>query len=384
MTEGSQREELLRRAAAVAALVVAVSVLHYVTQTDRPLLHDVYRRLYYFPAGLAAVWFGVRGGLVASAAIAAAYAPHILLHWHHESREVANQFMEVLLYFAFAGVVGYFADRERRLRIQCQRSASRLDRSYRELRRQADLILEIEGHLRRADRLSAMGQLAAGMTHEIRNPLGSIRGTAEILKDDFPPGHPKAEFLAILLKETERLNGVVEEFLGYARQGDRGGEELCDLERVVRQTAALTEAQARKAGVAVRCEVGEGLRVRGSPGQLAQVVLNLVLNAVQASPRGGEVRVWAEVRPGRVPGPAYREVEGKLVLLRVEDQGAGLPAEALSRVFEPFFTTKEDGTGLGLAISQRIAEAHGGRIDAENRPGGGARFTLTLPLAPDP
>jgi signal transduction histidine kinase len=367
----------------VAALVVAVSVLHYVTQTDRPLLHDVYRRLYYFPAGLAAVWFGVRGGLAASAAIALAYAPHILLHWHHESREVANQFMEVLLYFSFAGVVGYFADRERRLRIQCQRSASRLDRSYRELRRQADQILEIEGHLRRADRLSAMGQLAAGMTHEIRNPLGSIRGTAEILKDDFPPGHPKAEFLEILLKETERLNGVVEEFLGYARQGDRGQDEVCDLGRVVRQTAALTEAQARKAGVAVRCEVNEGLRVRGSPGQLAQVVLNLVLNAVQASPPGSEVRVSAEVRPGRVPGPEYREVEGRLALLRVEDQGPGLPPEALSRVFEPFFTTKEDGTGLGLAISQRIAEAHGGRIEAENRPEGGARFTLTLPLAPE-
>ena len=372
------------KVAAVAVAILAVTLLHYVTQTGTPLLHDLYRRLYYVPVGLGAVWFGLRGGLLAATAVAVAYAPHILLHWHHESREVINQFMEVVFYFAFSGVVGYFADRERRLRIQCQQSASRLDRSYQQLRRQADLILEIEEHLRRVDRLSAMGELAAGMTHEIRNPLGSIRGTAEILKDDFPPGHPKAEFLEILVKETERLNGVVEEFLGYARQGDRGGEELCDLERVVRQTAALTEAQARKAGVAVRCEVGEGLRVRGSPGQLAQVVLNLVLNAVQASPRGGEVRVSAEVRPGRVPGPAYREVEGKLVLLRVEDQGAGLPAEALSRVFEPFFTTKEDGTGLGLAISQRIAEAHGGRIDAENRPKGGACFTLTLPLAPEP
>ncbi|MHB8766111.1 MAG: sensor histidine kinase, partial [Deferrisomatales bacterium] len=219
MTQNGARSEHYRRVATITALVAAVSLLHYVTQTDRPLLHDLYRRLYYFPVGLAAVWFGARGAVLVSAAVAVAYAPHILLHWEHQSREMANQFMEVLLYFGFSWAIGHFADRERHLRVQCQVAADRLDRSYHELRNQADQILGIEEQLRRADRLSAMGQLAAGMTHEIRNPLGSIKGTAEILKDDFPPGHPKAEFLQILLRETDRLNRVVEEFLGYTRQG---------------------------------------------------------------------------------------------------------------------------------------------------------------------
>ncbi len=383
MPGGQARRDVYVKVAAVVVGILAVTLLHYATQTGKPLLHDLYRRLYYVPVGLGAVWFGLRGGLLAAAAVGLAYGPHILLHWQHESREIANQFMEIVFYLAFSGVVGYFADQERRLRVRCQNAALRLDRSYKQLRRQADLILEIEEHLRRADRLTAMGQLAAGVTHEIRNPLGSIRGTAEILKEDFPPGHPKAEFLDILVRETERLNRVVEDFLGYTRQGERAEQEAYDVGKVVRQTVALAEPQARKGGVTVRCDVTEGLAVRGSPGQLTQVVLNLVLNAVQASPRGSEVRVEAEVRPGRVPGREYREVEGNLVLLQVEDRGPGLPADVLSHVFEPFFTTKEEGTGLGLAISRRIAEAHGGSIEAENRAEGGARFTLTLPLAPD-
>ncbi|MDW7710608.1 MAG: ATP-binding protein [Deferrisomatales bacterium] len=383
MPGGEARRDVYVKVAAVVVAILAVSFLHYATQTGKPVLHDLYRRLYYVPVGLGAVWFGLRGGVLAAAAVGLAYGPHILLHWQHESREVINQSMEVVFYFAFSGVIGYFADQERRLRVRCQSAALRLDRSYKQLRRQADLILEIEEQLRAADRLAAMGQLAAGVTHEIRNPLGSIRGTAEILREEFPPGHPKAEFLDILVRETERLNRVVEDFLGYARQGQQAETEACDLGKVVHQTAALTEAQARKAGVEVRCEVPEGLTVRGSPGQLTQVVLNLVLNAVQASPPGGEVRVTAEVRPGRVPGREYREVEGKLVFLQVEDRGPGLPADVLSHAFQPFFTTKEEGTGLGLAISKRIAEAHGGRIAAENRPERGARFTLILPLAPD-
>ncbi len=385
MVQGGAKGEFYRRAAVVAALVVAVSVLHYVTHTDRPLLHDLYRRLYYFPVGLAAVWFGVRGGLVAAVAVAAAYAPHILLHWEHQSREVANQFMEVLLYLGFAWAVGHFADRERRLRVQCQVAADRLDRSYHELKEQADQILGIEEQLRRADRLSAIGQLAAGMTHEIRNPLGAIKGTAEILKDDFPPGHPKAEFLQILVRETDRLNRVVEDFLGYSRQGaEEPGAGGADLGTLAGETAALLDAQARKGGVAVDLGVPGELRVRGAPDQLKQVILNLLLNAVQATPRGRRVRVSGERRPGKVPGAEYREVEGELGVLTVEDEGLGIPPGDLARVFDPFFTTKEEGTGLGLAISRRIVEAHGGRLEAENRPEGGARFTLTLPLAPSP
>lgn len=382
MSTSGTRRDVGRRVLTLAAMVAVISLLHYGTRTTLPLLHDVYRRLYYIPVGLGAVWFGARGGLWVSSAVAALYAPHILLDWHHAGRELANQFMEIALYFMFSGLIGHFSDQERRFRVRWQEAAEKLDRSYQELRGQADLILEIEGQLRRADRLSATGQLASALTHEIRNPLGAIRGTAEILRDEFPSGHPKAEFLDILVRETERLNRVVEDFLGLTRpRPDGDGSELVDLGGLARETVHLVAAQARKAGLSVQIDLPSGLLVRGSPVQLKQVLLNLLLNAVQATPAGRGVTVRARPLTGKVKGLEYREVEGRLVALTVEDDGPGIADDALPRIFEPFFTTKSEGTGLGLAISLRIAEAHGGTLTAENRAEGGARLALTLPLA---
>lgn len=367
----------------VAALLLGVTALHYLTPTSLPLLHDVYRRLYYIPVALAAVWLGLRGGLAVSAAVAVAYLPHIFLHWHHVGREIWNQVMEIALYFAFSGTVGYFAEQERVFRSRWQEAAEKLERSYADLRRKADEALVIEGQLRRADRLAAMGELAAGMTHEIRNPLGAVRGAAEILRDEFPEGHPKAEFAEMLLRETDRLDAVVERFLGFARS--RGGEEgtdLVDLAALLRETGDLVAAQARKAGARLSLPEPPGPLARGSAPQLKQVLLNLLLNAIQASAPGASVRAHFELRDA--PAGEFRAPAGRVAALLVEDEGPGMDAETLGRAFEPFFTTKAEGTGLGLAISQRIAQAHGGELRAENRPEGGARFTLTLPLAEEP
>jgi signal transduction histidine kinase len=364
-------------------LVFIISILHYRTDTEFALLHDLYRRLYYIPIGLAAVWFGLRGGLSASLLVTALYVPHVLLDWHHMSREIADQFMEIALYFVVSGFIGHFADRERRFRKRWQDAAERLGQSYQELRRQADQIIEIEGQLRRADRLSAIGQLSASLTHEIRNPLGSIRGAAEILRDDFPPEHPKAEFIDILLRETDRLNQVVENFLGFARpQGGTEGADTVDLGALVAETTNLLAAQAKRTGISFAVDCRQGILVRGVPVQLRQILLNLLLNAIQATPPGKRIRIGCATREGKVKGLEFREVEGTLADLSVEDEGSGIPDVDLPRIFEPFFTTKAEGTGLGLAISLRIAEAHGGTLRAENGSNGGARFTLTLPLAP--
>ena len=365
----------------ITVLVLAVSMLHYETVTTLPLLHDVYRRLYYIPVGLAAVWFGVRGGVVASVAVAVFYAPHILLHWQHLGREIANQFMEIAQYFAFSSLIGLFAGRERRHRLRSEEIAGQLEDSYLELRRQADMILEIEGQMRRADRLAAVGELAATITHEIRNPLSSIRGTVEILKEDFPANSPKAEFFEILLKETDRLNKVVEGYLGLARsKAAEGATALLDLGELARQTAALVGVQTEKRGVRLTTPIAVPLPVQGNPVQLKQVLLNLLLNAVQATRPGGVITVSGAVRVGLVKGLEYRDVEGRLAEVVVEDEGPGIPEADLEKVFLPFYTTRPEGTGLGLAISLRIAEAHGGSLKAENRPGGGARFVLSLPV----
>jgi signal transduction histidine kinase len=375
---GSSRGQV----ATIVGLALAISVLHYGTATTIPLLHDFYRRLYYIPVGLAAVWFGARGGILASTLVAALYVPHILLDWHHMSRELANQFMEIAVYFGFSTLIGHFAARERRYRLRWEETAEKLEKSYGELRRQADMILEIEGQLRRADRLAAVGELAATITHEIRNPLSSIRGTVEILKDDLPPDSPKAEFFDILLKETKRLNEVVEGYLGVARPRAAGEEaELLDLRELCRQTAGLIGVQATEKGVRLTTEIAVPLPVRGSAVHLTQILMNLLLNAVQAVPRGGSIRLRGGIREGLVKGLEFRDVEGRLVEIVVEDDGPGISEAALAKIFSPFYTTKPEGTGLGLAISLRIAEAHGGTLTGGNRPEGGARFTLTLPAA---
>lgn len=370
-----------RQVATVIGLALGISFLHYATVTTIPLLHDFYRRLYYIPVGLAAVWFGVRGGLFASMLVAALYVPHILLDWHHMGRELANQFMEIAVYFGFSALIGHFAARERRYRMASEETAEKLDKSYRELREQADLILEIEGQLRRADRLAAVGELAATITHEIRNPLTAIRGTVEILKEDVPPDSPKAEFLDILLKETNRLNQVVEGYLGFARPRAGDAPALLDLGDLARETTNLVSVQAAKAGLRLTTAIDVPLPVRGSPVHLKQVLLNLLLNAMQATVAGGAIHLRGTVRTGLVKGLEFRDVEGRLVEIVVEDEGPGIPDEALTKIFSPFYTTKPEGTGLGLAISQRIAETYGGTLIAANRPEGGARFVLSLPAA---
>ncbi|MEW6488642.1 MAG: ATP-binding protein [Thermodesulfobacteriota bacterium] len=365
----------LALAAAVVALVLGISALHYGTRTGVPLLHDTFRKLYYFPLGLAAVGFGLRGGLLAAAAVALLYAPHIAMSWNDMGRELANRVMEVILYFAFSGFLGYFSDQERTLRLQ-------LGHAYRKLREQADTMLRVEEHLHRVERLAEVGRLAAAVTHEVRNPLGGIKGAAEILKGTIPPGHPQAEFLGILVRETDRLNQVVEDFLDHVRQpsGERV-EAVVDLGQLVHQTARLVEAQGRARGVSLQVESGGAVRVRGSEGELRQVLLNLLLNAVEATPQGKGVWARVETRTGTVTGAEGRRVEGILRVVTVEDEGPGIPPEDLARVFDPFYTTKTGGTGLGLAISQRIARLHGGSITAETRPEGGARFVLSLPAA---
>jgi len=290
--------------------------------------------------------------------------------------------MEILQYFAFSALIGHFAGRERRHRLRSEEIAEKLEDSYQELRRQADMILEIEGQLRRADRLAAVGELAATITHEIRNPLSSIRGTVEILKEDFPANSPKAEFFQILLKETDRLNKVVEEYLGLARsKAADGTTALLDLGDLARQTAALVGVQAAKRGVRLTTAIDVPLPVEGNPVHLKQVLLNLLLNAAQSTRPGGGIHVGGGVREGLVKGLEFRDVEGRLVEVVVDDEGPGIPAAELAKVFLPFYTTRPEGTGLGLAISLRIAEAHGGTLKAENRPGGGARFVLSLPAA---
>lgn len=362
---GMRKNELIRLVILVA-LVLVITSLHYLTTTQKVHFHDIYRRLYYIPIVLGGLWFTLRGGLATAIAVSVLFAPHVVFQWGHHPAADPEQYLEILLYNVIGFLTGFLAEKEKTQKVRYQKAAHRLEESYDKLKSQADQILEIEEQLRRADRLSALGQLSAGMAHEIRNPLGSIRGTAEILQEGIDPADRRYEFTCILIKEVDRLNKVVQNFLDFARPSG-GDRELVDINRLLAEVLTLTGQPALKNGVTTRLDAGVVPEMEGDGEQLKQAFLNLVLNALQAMPAGGSLTISTALTAGTLE-------------VRFTDTGGGIPRENLDRIFNPFFTTRGEGTGLGLAITHRIIQGHGGRIAVESRLGAGTTFILTFPV----
>ncbi|MEJ2492208.1 MAG: ATP-binding protein [Desulfuromonadales bacterium] len=351
----------------IAGLLLLVTALHYLTTTERVEAHDVYRRLYYVPIVLGGIWFALRGGIVTAILASLLYVPHVLFHWQHNPSMALEQYLEIVLYNVIGCLTGFLAERERQQKIRYQKTAESLRESYRKLRDQADQIIAIEEQLRRADRLSALGELSAGMAHEIRNPLGAIKGTAEILREGVAQEDPKREFADILITEVDRLNRVLEDFLRFARPAPVEMGRF-SLHQVVGDVLDLTRQQALRNKVEVKTDLDQDIQVPGLGEQIQQAVLNLVLNALQAMPEGGRLDVSTTNLDNEIQ-------------VQVRDSGPGIAPEDRGRIFNPFVTTRTSGTGLGLAITQRIVQSHEGRILLQSEPGQGACFTLCLPLS---
>lgn len=279
-----------------------------------------------------------------------------------------EKYLEILLYNTVGGVTGLLSQRERERTVELQKSARGLEESYQKLQYQSERIIVIEEQLRRAEKLSTLGEMAAVLAHEIRNPLGSIRGTAEILKDDYNPGDPKHEFIEIQIKETERLNRVVEDFLHMARP-QPADMRPCPVQDELETIVTLVANDARDRQIKLVLQPPPfPLIIRADGEKLRQAFLNIIINALQATPPGGSVIISTTV------------YQAALCEISFRDSGPGIDAETLGRIFEPFFTTKPAGTGLGLAITRKIIESHGGTMMVESEPGHGTTVTVRLPM----
>ena len=219
-----------------------------------------------------------------------------------------------------------------------------------------------------------MGQLAAGVAHEIRNPLTAIRSTMQYLAQGLD-GDGERELVGELLSEVDRINGTIGGLLSLSRTGELRLVEI-DLAEPLGRALQLVKAHANGQGIALEASPGAGaFRVVGDAGQLEQMFLNLLLNAVQAMPGGG--RITVSVAPCR---PHLTESAAPWVEVRIADTGPGIAPDHLRRVFDPFFTTKRDGTGLGLAICHGVVEQHRGEIRLESEEGVGTTALIRLPL----
>jgi len=240
-------------------------------------------------------------------------------------------------------------------------------------------IRDLEERLSRSDRLAALGTVAAGVAHEIRNPLAGLRGAAQLLEgeSDFPPAFK--EYTSVIIKEVDRLAGIVEILLSFA--SPRAPVlRPCNLHQILDSVLFLEQAPLRDRGVSVQRVYDPQLpEILADPAEIRQLFLNLIRNGVEAMPGGGELtlRTRYERSSQRCGGLSVAVAE-------IIDQGAGFDPEIERHLFTPFFTTKEGGTGLGLAICLRIVEDHGGVMEAASQPGKGSSFRVMLPLAKQP
>ena len=346
----SQRKNVIRLAI-LAGLLGLIAFIHYRLEGVAPgWLHSLLGHLYIAPIIIAAYWYGIAGGVLVSIASSVLFSRHLFIHWHMEEPFVdIYNYVEIFLFLLIGGTTGILSQMERNQRERYEQALVRLDESHRKLKEQTEVLFQTEEQLRRADRLSALGELSAGMAHEIRNPLGSIKGAAEIL-----------------LKETDRLNQIVQEFLSFARPKPPELKQE-DVNEMIESVLTLTAQPARAARVAVEKRLDRSIGKRDiDAGLLKQALLNLVLNAIQAMPDGGALIVASARNDGGIE-------------VHISDTGAGISPENRKKLFSPFFTTKQDGTGLGLAITYRIIQNHHGTIDVDSVPGKGTTFTIRIP-----
>ncbi len=364
----NRREDIIYTTV-IGVLIALISYLHYTTPTTKWQYHLIFMQSYFVPIILAAFRFGVRGGLGSSLAVSALYLPHIMFHWGGLVENNLMRFMQLILFNVVGYLTGLKAQGERTEKERYQKTAEKLQEALDRQQRQSERISVMEHQLRAADRLAIVGELTASLAHEVRNPLASIRGAVEIIRDEAPSELKESEFFSILINETERLNRVVENYLDFARKKSKKAG-LFDFKEELKNILVMLGAQARKTQVVFKSALPESsCHISGDSNQFWQVVINVLLNAIQAMPQGGEVLLKTEIINNNRPK----------IRLSIKDHGTGMDKREINNIFRAFYTTKSNGSGLGLSIVKRIIDENNWHIDVRSKLGEGTEFILEIP-----
>ena len=348
------------KATYIAAVILLLAIATWLTPPHAIEWHNILHHLNFLPLMIAGMVFGWRGALSALLFATFVQAPSIARHWTSWPMDAQDQIVELGIFGAAGLIAGFLSDRERIQRTRVEATKAELEHVYTELRQKID-------QMKKAERLSAVGQLAASLAHEIRNPLASISGAAGILKRGNASEENADECLSILEKESQRLNKLLTNFLDFARPRLPRYQQV-DAANLIESVASIARHSAILHDVELVIDHDISLRkIECDAEQLKQVLLNLIINAVQATEGHGTVHIRSYDRRDRL-------------CIEICDEGRGVTPDQHEKMFDPFFTTKESGTGLGLAIATNIVEQHGGSLTGKNNPGKGMTFRLELPV----
>jgi signal transduction histidine kinase len=345
--------------------------------------HLVYMQSYFIPILIAALQFGIKGGLGAAFAVSILYLPHIMLHWGGFIETNLMRFLQIVLYNVIGYLTGLKAQKEKEEKARYKLAADELKNSLQMVQKQSENLTELEEQLRQADRLAVVGELTASMAHEVRNPLGAIRGAVEIIRDEVDQENRKSEFFKILIDETNRLSSVLENYLSFARK-----RKPVDVEYIFQETmqnvVIMLNAPARKKRIEfVQNTLAEPVVLKGDPNELWQVLINIILNCIQAMPDGGIINIdqnILSVNSDQLPESIANSEIPMYLYIKIADDGPGIAQDKLAEIFKPFYTTKTSGSGLGLSIVKRIVDNNHWYINVISELKHGTEFVLIIPI----
>ncbi len=347
-------------------VIVIIGILHYVTPGYMILYHDTYRRLSYFPIAIGAIIYGLPGGIALAILSCISFIPHLFMFWAQGPEAYYSELSEIIFYVAAGVVIGLISSRENQLR-------KKLASSYKRLHKQASRLVKAEKQLGHSQQLNMLGHVSASLAHEIRNPLASIKGAAEILADEVPEGHAKHEFIEIMKSEISRLNSSVDDVLKYCR-----GQQVTDkiklepIGNTINRVLSLVGDKINEKQITI-INNNENKNTdqdtddfMADNNTMIQVLLNILLNAIDAVDKHGKITINHFHENG-----GYR--------IDISDNGPGIAESIKKDLFEPFVTFKDGGTGLGLSITKKLLKSFGGDINIAEPDSGGAKFIIQLP-----
>jgi two-component system sensor histidine kinase HydH len=322
----------------ILGTILGITLFHYSIGVN-PLNHQIYGKFYYAPVIVAALWFGVRGGLVTSIIIDLLLIPHFFIDWGTHIGSLWGILLEIPTLNLTGLVAGYLRDREMERRME----------------------------LKEISHLASLKGTYSFVAHEMKNIGISIHGFAKLSRRKAGPSEDVVRFLGIIERESQRIERLAKGMLHISKNSELKREKF-NPKKFLEDVITITQEMASGKGVEFQSEIEENLSpVWLDSDRMKEVLVNLAQNAIQATPSGGRVTL-------KVSG------NGDNVKIQVTDTGDGIPPADLGKIFIPFFTTKPDGNGIGLAVCKEVVEAHGGRIEVDSKEGVGALFTITLPV----